>query len=111
MFHSSPRPPGQHKTPATRFVNRLAIASWLLASMPAHAGLNAGATATLTWSPTSVVSNLTPAGQSTRRLYIRYAGVTSVAGAEVVLLWAPGGSEDPAYTAVNFGAPAAMTCT
>jgi hypothetical protein len=57
------------------------------------------------------VSDLTPQVGQNRRLYVRLEGVTSLVGADVVVLWAPGGGEDPAYAVSNWGAPAAANCT
>src|SRR5262249_43991606 len=55
-----------------------------------HAAGNDGAHAWLTWSPTSVVSNLTTPSAS-NNLYVRIEGAASFKGAEIDLSWTPAG--------------------
>jgi hypothetical protein len=92
---------------------RLAAMALMLAAItpafPAQAGLNSGATATLTWSDTSTVSDLTPSG-GTRRLYLRLSGIQSLKAVDAEVVWTPTGVADPAYEVTSWDVPTGATC-
>jgi len=56
-----------------------------------RAGSNPDVIAYLTWSPDSVVTNLTEMPSGTKYLYLRLDGVVDLAGCEFLLLWSPAG--------------------
>ena len=56
------------------------------------AGSNEDAVAYLSWSPTSIVSDLTEMPTGPTYLYIRLEGIEDLSGCEFELVWSPAGS-------------------
>ena len=87
----------------------LAIFTLMVATL-AHAGLNAGAQAWLTWSASGVQSNLTTPSVSSN-LYIRVSGAHSFKGAEADLVWNPPGDGEACAVHTNTLYRTGTNCT
>lgn len=88
-----------------------AALSFVSASIAA-AGLNSNTIATLSWSATSIVSDIAvPSSPQLPMLYLRLEGAVSVKGAHIRLLWTPNASDAPGYALNSWSAPTAQNCT
>jgi len=75
------------------FFSSLLFSSLLLLFLPSIvlAGVNEGAVAYLSWSPTSVVADLAEMPAGPAYLYVRLEGVVDLSGCELELEWVPSG--------------------
>src|SRR5258705_13922807 len=74
-----------------RFPLALTYASVLLCTASAsHAGLNAGCTAYVSWTPSSLLTDVPPAASRSAYVMVTCATALSFKGGEVDITWDPG---------------------